>query len=79
MPATLKTTNIQNPSSANVNMVLTTSGSVQLPTVPFIEMTQTITADYTINTGMNALTPGPISIANGVFITIPDGSFWSVT
>jgi hypothetical protein len=52
---------------------------VQLGQVPFLEMTQTIAADYTINTGMNAFTPGPISVANGVFVTVPNGSFWIVS
>jgi hypothetical protein len=47
--------------------------------MPFYESTANINFDYTINTGMNAFTPGPVAIANGVFVTIPDGSYWSVT
>jgi microcystin-dependent protein len=39
---------------------------------------QTISADYTIPVGYNGLSAGPIVIADGVTITIPDGSAWSV-
>ena len=39
---------------------------------------QTLTANYTIPVGYNGLSAGPIVIANGVTITIPDGSAWSV-
>lgn len=38
----------------------------------------TITTDYTITAGKNAMTAGPITIADGVTVTIPDGSTWSV-
>lgn len=39
---------------------------------------QTISANYTIPVGYNGLSAGPITIANGVTVTIPDGSAWSV-
>lgn len=39
---------------------------------------QTISADYTIPVGYNGLSAGPIIIASGVTVTIPDGSAWSV-
>lgn len=44
----------------------------------FYENDKTITANYTITTGKNAMTAGPISINNGVTVTIPDGSTWTV-
>ena len=77
--STLKAINFQHPTAANANMTLTSNGSLQLGQVPFLEMTQTIAANYTINTGMNAFTPGPISVANGVSVTVPNGSFWIVS
>jgi hypothetical protein len=58
---------------------LTVNGAITITNAPFLEMTANITSDYTINTGMNALTPGPVAIANNVTVTIPDGSYWSVT
>ena len=44
----------------------------------FYENDTTITADYTITTGKNAMTAGPISINDGITVTIPDGSTWTV-
>lgn len=38
----------------------------------------TISADYTIPTGYNGLTAGPVTIADGVTVTISDGSAWSI-
>lgn len=44
----------------------------------FIENGQTVTADYTITALHNAGTFGPISINDGITVTIPDGSTWSI-
>lgn len=38
----------------------------------------TITSSYTIPTNSNAMSAGPITIADGVTITISDGSTWTV-
>lgn len=43
-----------------------------------IENDTTITANYTINTGRNAMSAGPISINSGVTVTVPSGSVWTV-
>jgi len=40
----------------------------------FYENDITINADVTITTGKNAMAAGPITIANGVTVTVPDGS-----
>lgn len=45
----------------------------------FIEFEANISSDYTITDGRNAFTAGPVSIANGVNVTIPANSYWSVT
>ncbi len=45
----------------------------------FIEFSSNINYNYTITTGRNALSAGPVSIANGYTVTIPSGSYWSVT
>jgi hypothetical protein len=39
---------------------------------------QTVTADYTIPSGQNAMSAGPITIADGITVTISDGSVWTV-
>jgi hypothetical protein len=44
----------------------------------FWENDQTVTANYTITSGKNAGTFGPISIASGVTVTVPSGSTWTV-
>jgi hypothetical protein len=44
----------------------------------FWENSQTVSADYTITSGKNAGTFGPVTIADGVTVTIPDGSTWTV-
>jgi hypothetical protein len=44
----------------------------------FYENTQTITTNYTITTNKNAMSAGPITIQNGITVTIPSGSVWSI-
>ena len=39
---------------------------------------QTVTANYTLPTNKNAMTTGPISINDGVTVTISDGSRWVI-
>lgn len=45
----------------------------------FYENSTTISADYIITTGKNAMTAGPVAIDNGVTVTIPNGSNWVIT
>lgn len=40
--------------------------------------TQTISANYTIPAGYNGMSAGPITISDGVVVTIPSGSSWSI-
>ena len=42
------------------------------------EHSHTITANYTMTTGNNALTAGPITINSGIEVTIPSGSTWVI-
>lgn len=44
----------------------------------FVETATTVTANYTITSGKNALTAGPVTINSGVSITIPSGSVWTI-
>lgn len=44
----------------------------------FVLNDQTVTADYTIPTGKNASSAGPITINTGVTVTIPTGSVWVI-
>lgn len=44
----------------------------------FWENDQTVTSNYTITSGKQAGTFGPVTIASGVTVTIPSGSVWSI-
>lgn len=44
----------------------------------FYENSQTVTANYTITTGKNAGSFGPITIASGITVTVPADSVWSI-
>ena len=42
------------------------------------ENTNTISSNYTITTGSNAMSAGPITINTGVTVTVPTGSTWVI-
>lgn len=44
----------------------------------FYENEKTITTDYTITNNKNAMTVGPVIINNGITVTVPSGSIWSI-
>lgn len=44
----------------------------------FMENDTNVTADYTITTGKNAVSAGPITIDTGVTVTVPTGSVWTI-
>jgi len=44
----------------------------------YIENDAQIDVSSTINTGKNAISGGPITIASGVSVTVPSGSNWTV-
>jgi hypothetical protein len=46
--------------------------------VPIIESSPTISSNYSISTGSNAISAGPITIADGITVVVPDGSVWTV-
>lgn len=39
---------------------------------------QTVDTNYTVPSGHNALSSGPVTISNGVTVTVTSGSSWSV-
>lgn len=44
----------------------------------FYENGKTVTQSYSISDNKNAMTAGPVTIANGVTVTVPNGSVWTV-
>jgi hypothetical protein len=55
-----------------------TGSTAFAPGTPVYENTQTISSNYTIPSGSSAMSVGPITIANGVTVTIPNGSRWAI-
>jgi hypothetical protein len=65
--------------SAMVGVVSTASDNVAFTSdTPIYENLNTIRTSYTITTGSNAMSAGPITIANDVIVTIPNGSDWTI-
>jgi hypothetical protein len=54
------------------------TGQAFAPSVPIYENTQTVTTSYTITAGSSALSAGPVTLSNGVVVTIPSGSRWVI-
>jgi hypothetical protein len=44
----------------------------------FYENSTTVDANYTITSGKNAVSAGPVTISSGVTVTVPSGSRWAV-
>lgn len=44
----------------------------------FEENANAVTANYTLTTGFNASSTGPITINNGITVTIPSGQAWAI-
>ena len=44
----------------------------------FYENSTTVSTNYTITSGKNAMTAGPVTVASGVTVTVPSGSRWAV-
>lgn len=44
----------------------------------FVENDQVVTTNYTLGTGKNAMTAGPVLINTGIVVTIPTGAVWTI-
>jgi hypothetical protein len=44
----------------------------------FYENDAVITANYTITASKNAMSAGPITVNNGVTVTVPSNSVWTI-
>lgn len=58
-----------------VSQSVTTTGAQQ---GVFYLNDKVITQNYTVDSNKNALSAGPVTIANGVVITVSDGATWTV-
>ena len=74
------TQTVTHPSTANLQAAdADFSGTVQITgSFPIWENKQTVTADYTITDGYNAMSAGPITVDTGVTVTVDTGETWTV-
>lgn len=61
---------------ATANLRLEVGGNMAVDA--FIENSANIANSYTITTGRNAMSAGPITINSGVTVTVPSGSTWTI-
>jgi hypothetical protein len=54
------------------------SGQAFAPSTPLYENTNAVTASYTLTTGSNAMSVGPITFNSGVIVTVPSGQRWVI-
>ena len=57
---------------------ITASDNITLTTKPFFRNVPTIAADYTVTTDYNEMSIGPITINNGITVTVNSGATWTV-
>jgi hypothetical protein len=43
-----------------------------------VENANTVSANYTIQTNYNAMSAGPVTVNNGITLTVPNGSNWVI-
>jgi hypothetical protein len=55
-----------------------TAAGSNITTLGLYENSATISANYTIGTGNNAMSAGPITVDTGYTVTVPTGSTWTV-
>jgi len=61
----------------NIPSNVITNGTIRANN-PFFLNPKVVTANYTIPANSNAMSAGPIEIANGVTVVISDGAEWSI-
>lgn len=44
----------------------------------FVQNDTTIAQDYTISANQNAMTAGPITVNNGITVTVDTGATWTI-
>jgi hypothetical protein len=52
--------------------------SVTINGIGFVENSITLDTNYTLADNRNAMSAGPVTVADGITITVGNGSTWSV-
>jgi hypothetical protein len=74
----LSTTRLNYDGYLHTSRLIATQGVQADSTGPFIMNATTVSANFTIPTDFNAMSAGPITINNGVVVTVPNGSVWTI-
>lgn len=64
--------------NASGTVISVGGGSGNTTTNGLFEHANTISANYSITSGNNAVSAGAITIASGVTVTVPSGSTWAI-
>ena len=64
--------------AAGVKWAAAAGGGSNITAQGLWENNANITSNYTIATGNNGMSAGPISVASGVTVTVPTGSSWAI-
>jgi hypothetical protein len=54
------------------------SGPITANTQPFFRNPPTIAANYTVTTAYNEMSIGPMTINNGITVTVSNGATWTI-
>lgn len=64
--------------SDGTNWTSATPSGSNITTKGLYENAKTISANYSVTVGNNAISAGPITVNSGVSVTVPSGSIWTV-
>ena len=56
----------------------TNSPQINLTVAPFYGATPYVNTDFTVANTYNELTPGPVTVANNITVTVANGATWTV-
>ncbi len=62
----------------DANFVNLNTDKMEIAQNIFVEGSKTVTADHTVAAAKNTMSAGPITIADGVTVTIADGGDWVI-
>ena len=60
------------------NSPVITNQSVNFGVAVYEQTTSTLAASFAITTGSNSFSFGPITVADGITIVVPDNTVWTV-